>query len=78
MSEPNVNDGGPVFPVGMVAVPCKPPGILEKLSPEEREALREVCQAAMQYAMEWGSTEEECVKMKIRQLLGDVEWVQLD
>ena len=48
-------------------------GILEKLSPEEREALREVCQAAMQYAMEWGSTEEECVKMKIRQLLGDVD-----
>ena len=50
--------------------PKKQTGILWKLNAEEKKALREVCQAAMQYALEFN---EKHIGEKIRQLLGE-EW----
>lgn len=48
----------------------KPTGILWKLTPEEREALREVCKYASAYADDYARVAMH-IEEKIRQLLGE-------
>ena len=54
--------------------PKKQTGFLWKLTAEEKEALREVCDYARAFAVDCVLPEVfDCVKLKITQLLGEEE-----